>query len=55
LTKPANPAVLLIDELNGTGLPYWEEAPNTSPSTSYVLQVDTDGSNNPGAIYWGTK
>lgn len=55
LAKPANPAVLLIDDLNGTGLPYWEEAPNTSPSTSYVLQVDTDGSNNPGAIYWGTK
>lgn len=57
LARPTYPAVLLIDNFTPTesGMPYWLEAPASTPSQSYVLQVDTDGSNNPGAISWVTK
>lgn len=57
LARPTYPAVLLIDNFTPTesGMPYWLEAPASTPSQSYVLQVDTDGSNNPGAISWVAK
>lgn len=55
LGQPSNPAVLLNDPINGTGLPYWEEAPTSTPDTSYVLQVDIDSGNLPSQIYWGVK
>jgi len=55
LGQPSNPAVLLNDPINETGLPYWLEVPTGTPDTSYVLQVDVDSGNLPSQIYWGVK